>query len=74
MEPAGAQEALPDGSTDGDKESGNGDESGRGGRQLRSRFGEGLKVRVSVAVYGWDAPGIGHADGLDWAPNSVGAR
>ena len=29
---------------------------------------------VSVAVYGWDARGIGHADGLDWAPNSVGAR
>ena len=29
---------------------------------------------VSVPVYAWDARGIGHADGLDWAPNSVGAR
>jgi hypothetical protein len=30
--------------------------------------------QISVTVYGWDARGIGHADGLDWAPNSVGAR
>ena len=31
-------------------------------------------ARLSVPVYAWDARGIGHADGLDWAPNSVGAR
>ena len=31
-------------------------------------------IPVSVPVYAWVARGIGHADGLDWAPNSVGAR
>jgi hypothetical protein len=31
-------------------------------------------TRIFVAFYGWGARGIGHADGLDWAPNSVGAR
>ena len=31
-------------------------------------------VLVSVPFYARDARGIGHADGLDWATNSVGAR
>jgi hypothetical protein len=31
-------------------------------------------VDLSVPFYRQDARGIGHADGLDWAPNSVGAR
>jgi hypothetical protein len=31
-------------------------------------------LTISMHVYRQDARGIGHADGLDWAPNSVGAR
>ena len=39
---------------------------------LSSRHGS--RAAVSVPVYAWDARGIGHADGIDCAPNSVGAR
>ena len=28
-----------------------------------------IDLDLSVPVYAWDARGIGHADGLDWAPN-----
>ena len=46
---------------------------GPGDRESGLRTSRSLLV-LSVPFYRQDARGIGHADGLDWAPNSVGAR